>query len=239
MFKLMSFLVLSLCCLNTTAKQQTLVINSAVLESHRTTASFNAQTMIVEAFNKLGIEVIFRYRPDKRSIVEANSGLVDGEFARISSITQDYPNLLLVPESIADLDIVAFAISPKIELSDYQINQHNYHIGYLLGWKNIDQLLVDYQHKSGLGDHLTLFKLLAKDRLDVVLFTKTAGQEILARQKIMTYQASPSLLAYPVYLILHKKHAKLVSKLAAQLKIIKGNYPSNFRATDEDKQPRR
>jgi len=229
MIKLIPLIVLTIFSLNVVAVQRSLVINSAVLESHQTQASANAQAMLVQAFSQLGIDVVFRYRPDKRSVVEANAGLVDGEFARISSITQDYQNLLLVPESIAELDIVAFSIAPTIDLKRYQIKQHSYHIGHLLGWKNIEHLLAGYQHKTGVGDHLTLFKLLVRNRVDVVLYTKIAGQKILAKQKIKIYKTSPSLLAYPVYLVLHKKHASLVPLLAAQLKRIKRRYPSNFR----------
>ncbi|NRA72470.1 MAG: hypothetical protein HRU24_15750 [Gammaproteobacteria bacterium] len=62
----------------------------------------------------------------------------------------------------------------------------------------------DYQLKSAVGDHRTLFKLLVKKRFDVVLFTQVAGERILASQDVLSYQTSQSLLAYPLYLVLHK-----------------------------------
>ena len=219
---------MSLVCFSAGAHKNKLIINSTTLQSHQTPVAINAQAMLVEAFDTLGFDIEFRYRPYKRSIEEVNNGIADGDLARISSITQGYPNLVLVPESIADFDIVAFTTTPGIKLIDYKITQHRYHVGYLLGWRNIEHLLKGYQPKSAVGDHHTLFKLLIKKRFDVVLFTQVAGERILSSQKIVDYQTSPSLLAYPVYLILNKKHTNLVAKLAAQLKIMKNKYPGNF-----------
>ncbi|NRA54118.1 MAG: hypothetical protein HRU23_08240 [Gammaproteobacteria bacterium] len=208
-------------------KAQTFVINSAVIESHQTPKSKYAQLMLKEAFHSLNIDVEFRYRPDKRSIVETNNGHADGEFARIATIVDDYPNLVVVPESLAQMDIVAFTAQPSINLAGYKIEQHNYSIGYLSGWKNLTDILVNYPNKKAIGEYKTLFRLLARQRIDVLLFTKNAGEQILDAMAPLPYQRSPVLFTYPVYLVIHKKHVDLVPQLATSLRRLKLKYSTN------------
>jgi len=222
------YILLVLVCSFTT-KAQTFILNSAVLKSHQTDKAKNAQAMLVAAFASLDITVEFRYRPDKRSIVEANSGQVDGEFARIPSIVNDYPNLIVVPVSLADLDVVAFTAKPTIDLSGYIIGEQQYRIGYLSGWKNVRDLLANYPNKKEIGEYTTLFRLLIRQRVDLVFFTQTAGEKILRATPNIPYSKSSSLLAYSVYLVLHKKHAQLVPKLAASLQRVQKGYLTNYR----------
>jgi len=208
-------------------KAQTFVINSAVLESHQTPKSKHAQLLLKEAFRSVNIDVEFRYRPDKRSIIETNNGHADGEFARIAAIVDDYPNLVVVQESLAQMDIVAFTAQPSINLVDYKIDQHNFSIGYLSGWKNLIDLLVNYPNKKAIGEYKTLFRLLARQRIDVVLFTKNAGEQILDAMAPLPYQRSQVLFTYPVYLVIHKKHAGLVPQLTASLRRLNRKYSIN------------
>jgi len=180
--------------------------------------------MIREAFGTLGYQVQYRYRPDKRSIKEANSGMADGDFLRMATIVDDYPNVVVVPEALAQLDIVAFTIDPKIDLTNYQINQHQYLIGYLSGWKNVADLVDSYPNKTAVGEHVALFKLLIHGRIDVVLFTQDAGETILKALHNYNYQISSSLFSYPVYLVLNQRHSKLALPLAAKIKKLKNKY---------------
>lgn len=115
-------------------------------------------------------------------------------------------------------------MDPSIDLSNYKIDQHQYRIGYLSGWKNVTDLLSDYPNKKAVGEHDTLFKLLAGKRLDIVLFNRTAGKKILDDSQEFNYKISSSLLSFSVYLVVHKKHAALVPQLAAKLKKFKSHY---------------
>lgn len=210
--------------------QPNFIINSALVETHPTEQTDNAQAMIEQAFLRLGIQVTFRFRPDKRSIHEANSGLVDGEFARIESIDKIYPNLIVVPESITEQDIVAFAAKSNKTLSDFTLQQKGVRIGYMLGWKNVNDLLINHKNKKAIASHHTLFELLFKGRIDIALFTKSGGWKVLKQmRKHNQYAMSPSLLAYPMYLVVHKRHAELVPALALAIKEIKHRYPKNFK----------
>jgi len=216
----LSLILLFLFCVGT-AHSQTFVLNSPLLKSHQTAKVKNGLALLVEAFGALGIDVEFRYRPDKRSIAEANAGLVDGDFVRIASIVKRYPNVVVVPEALSAMNIVAFSIKPSIDLSEYKINQHQYHIGYLAGWKHVSEMLQGYPEQTSVGEYDTLFRLLIGERVDVVFYNKTAGELILRDQHVQQYQVSSPLLSYTTYLVLHKKHANLVPQLAVQLKHFK------------------
>lgn len=149
---------------------QTLLLNTPLLKSHQTAEVKEILAIMTEAFNTLDIKVEYRYRPDKRSITEANAGTVDGEFARIATIVDQYPNLVIVPEPLANSNLVAFSLQPDIKLSDYKIEQHQYRIAYLSGWANATALLKDYENKVAVAAFDVLFKLLASKRVDVVIY---------------------------------------------------------------------
>jgi len=203
------------------ANTQTFVINTPLLKSHQTARIQNMLVILTEAFNALDIEVEFRYRPDKRSIAEANDGLVDGEFARIATIVEQFPNLVVVHEPLAHGNLVAFTLCPTIDFTHYQLTQHEYTIGYLAGWANATALLKNYSNQVAVAEYDVLFKLLANNRVDLVIYTQAAGDKILRSMKIDNYQTSSSLMPFTVYLLLNKKHANLASKLANEIKIAK------------------
>jgi len=196
----------------------TMVLNSPLLKSHKTPEVKRGLATLNDAFATLGFEVKFQYRPDKRSIMEANNGQVDGEFVRIADVVDQYQNLVVVPEWLAKMDLVAFATNPNVDLSHYQIGQHQYKVGYLTGWSNVATLLEGYDNKVAVAEFDVLFRLLAHQRIDVVLFNQAAGEKILQSLQISNYQLSPSLLSYTTYLVMHKKHQALVPKLAEAIK---------------------
>jgi len=179
--------------------------------------------ILVEAFGTLGIELKFRYRPDKRSIIEANTGVVDGEFVRVASIVSKYPNLVVVPEPLSKMNLVAFSVQPKVDLSAYKLSEHQYRVGYLSGWANAEDLLKDYPNRMAIGEYDTLFKLLVHNRIDVVVFNRVAGEKILRSHRVNDYQISPSLLSYSTFLVMHKEHAALVPGLVSAIRKAKLN----------------
>ena len=63
--------------------------------------------------------------------------MVDGEFARIATISDQYPNVVIVPEPFGHYEMVAFSLNPEIDLSSYRIGDNDYHIGYMHGWVNV------------------------------------------------------------------------------------------------------
>ncbi|NRA62453.1 MAG: hypothetical protein HRU25_16435 [Psychrobium sp.] len=71
--------------------------------------------------------------------MEANEGLVAGEFVRVSNITDIYPNVVVVPEPLSNIALVAFSLRPDIDLSQYKIDH------FTIRWLNFIRRLV---HRS-------------------------------------------------------------------------------------------
>jgi len=207
-----------------TSSAQTFLLNSPLLKSHPTARVKIGLAILTDAFNALGFNVEFRYRPDKRSITEASKGLADGDFARIAAIVELYPNLVVVPESLGETKIVAFSLGNDIDLSHYQIVQHQHRIGYLSGWANASGLLKDYPNKVPVAEYDVLFKFLLHKRVDLVLYNKVAGEKILRNMQVYDYQISASLLSNATFLVLNKKHTALTQQLAVEIKRAKAKY---------------
>jgi len=222
LFLFVSLVSSCVCFAVETSERPMMTINSALLQTHKTQQVIEAKRTIYQAFSLLGIDVEFRYRPDKRAIHEANSGIVDGEFARVKHITDDYPNVIVVPESLAEVEMVEFAIKAEKPANQVSFSDQQRRVGYMLGWKNSGDMLASHPHKVAMSDHIKLFNVLFHDRIDTVLYTKKAGIEILKKQnrQLKTIISKP-LQAYSVYLVMHKKHAELVPKLAAKIKEVK------------------
>jgi len=218
-FLVIAVFVIPPCWASEKPDSQAFIINSALLESHKSQSLVDTKSMIVAAFDALGLVVEFRYRPDKRSIYEANAGMADGEFARVGTIADSFPNLIVVPEPLAQSDLVEFSLASK-GVAIFS-NQHR-RIGYMKGWNFLDQMLADNPDMIGISHHKKLFKLLFHDRYDTVIYTKEAGLKILKElQRDNQTIISKPVYSYPVYLVLHHKHTELVPQLAEQFKRLK------------------
>jgi len=72
------------------SKSQTFIIHSATVHTHRDSINQATLSFMTEVFVRLCIAIELCYRPDRRSIVEANLGVADGEFVHVASITDKY-----------------------------------------------------------------------------------------------------------------------------------------------------
>ncbi len=63
--------------------------------------------VLEEAFARAGYEIKIIQLPAERSLTNANDGITDGDYVRISGLESTYPNLIRVPEKITDFEFVA------------------------------------------------------------------------------------------------------------------------------------
>ena len=59
--------------------------------------------LISQAFDKIGIKISINHLPSKRSIFNANTGIDDGEYARVKGIDESFKNLVIVDETLINL----------------------------------------------------------------------------------------------------------------------------------------
>ena len=151
--------------------------------------------------------------PNQRSLINANRGIFDGEAARIWEINESYPNLIRVPVSIHSLDLLILSRHKIVikKMSDLK----NYHIGVIRGMKISEKLAKDIEPLSitAATSHLSLFKMLKNNRLDIIISNKIGlFTNISAIKNKGFHLVKKPLISRPLYVHLHQKHKALVPK---------------------------
>ena len=193
---------------------RTLVINIAWDEPER---SF-VHDITQEMFKRAKMKVLLQQMPNKRSLINANSGLDDGDATRVLEINKYYPNLVPVPVQSFNIDIVAVTNREiKIEkVSDL----HDYNLGVINGMK-IAVLMAEEAKPLSLSKvtkHETLLKMLESNRLDIALVNKASLLNHIDKIKDRGfYLVAKPLMTRPLYLQLHKKNKQYIPRLQAAL----------------------
>jgi len=204
------------------AKDVDLVLNAGALPplSLKNGDGFLDQLMI-EAFKRIGKNVKILHKPSKRSLKDTNEGRGDAEYIRVEGLSKIYPNIIQVPVNIIDLEYVAFSKRDDIKIENWN-SLTQYHVGILRGWKILEKNIKKNDKRYSFNEPKHMFKLLANNRLDLVVYGRYLGNSII---KEMGYNnlsiLSPPLAVKPHYLYLHKKHKKLVPRLVKSIKSIK------------------
>ena len=177
--------------------------------------------IVAEAFRRIGVPVRLVQLHSERALQNANQGVDDGNYVRISGLSRLYPNLLMVPEPVSRFPFTAFTRDSGLKVaawSDLQGRQ----VASVIGWKLVELSLKDVAELKLVRDEEALFALLDKGRTEVVISALYTGQEIIRRNGYRGMRAlTPPLADPPMYLYLHKRHADLVPKLAAALREMK------------------
>ncbi|MFZ5762518.1 MAG: substrate-binding periplasmic protein [Thermodesulfobacteriota bacterium] len=176
-----------------------------------------------EAFRRLGVPVVIGQLPAERSLLNANSGIDDGDFVRIAGLEKRYPNLVMVPEKIDDFEFVAFTRRLNLETARWSALAP-YHVAIVRGWKILEENLAGVWQLSAVDNQEQLFTLLQRDRVDAVVYSRREGHALLWRLGITDgVTLEPPLAVRPMYLYLNKKHQALAVPLAAILKRMKAD----------------
>lgn len=201
------------------ALAEELVLSAAAAYPYSTadTRGF-ADRIVREAFRRVGISVRVLYASSERSLVNADEGVVDGEYLRIAGLEGRYPNLVMVPVAISEYEFVAFARRGTIRIRGWE-SLKPYNVGYINGWKILEENVKGVKSLTRVKGDEALFELLRNDRADVVIFERRQGEAYLKRtaeRKIVAVR--DSLARRKMYLYLNRKHASLVPRLAESLR---------------------
>jgi polar amino acid transport system substrate-binding protein len=182
------------------------------------------------AFSRAGVELKLIKLPAERALINANSGIDDGDLVRIKGLEKQYPNLIRVPEKLIDWEFVGF--SKQVDLPSRWPKVREHVVGHITGWKIYEQRLQGAPHVVTAIDPEQLFYLLKRDRIEIALFARWMGQayiEKLGLQKV--HQLEPGLESREMFTYLHKSHARLVPRIARALRELKrdGTYQRLYR----------
>ncbi|SFL48572.1 MULTISPECIES: substrate-binding periplasmic protein [Rugamonas] len=176
-----------------------------------------------ELFGRLGLRVEIQASSAERGLLNANSGVDDGDVSRVAGIERDYPNLLRVPEPVMAYQMVAFsrrhdfAVAGAASLAPYDV-------GILTGWKILERNIVGSRSLQKLETGRQLFAMLDKDRIDVAVIEKLEGLHFIQSMGLRgVRQLRPAFVEGDWFLYLHRRHAALVPLLAAEIRRMKAD----------------
>ena len=180
--------------------------------------------LLIEAFARLQQPVVIQRKPAERSLQDANDGETDGEFMRIDQIGELYPQLIRVPEPLYQMEIVAFSLAPlPEELAGWQ-GLSPYTVGYVVGWKILEEHIRQTRGTVVVGTQETLFRMLAARRFQVAVYGHRFGKAMIARLGLKGIRVEgPPLALKNMYLFLHRRHRALIPALTAVLRQMKAD----------------
>jgi polar amino acid transport system substrate-binding protein len=173
-----------------------------------------------EAFRRAGVRLRLVKLPAERGLINANAGIEDGDLNRIAGLEAQYPNLVRVPEKLIDWTFAAFSKNPALPARSEILRARP--IGYIRGWKIYEQQMAGAPQVVTAEDPAQLFRLLQHDRIEVALYERWQGLNLIQRQGLTGMVAlDPPLAKREMFIYLHKRHAALVPRLAEALRAIK------------------
>ena len=204
--------------------RQTLVLNTAFTAPLSNDQNTGFVDIVVrEALARIGYDLETVRLPAERALINANAGIDDGDLLRIAGLQGIYPNLVQVPERIIGLEFVVFTRQEELRVDDWE-DLAPLSVAIITGWKILERSIPDSTHLTTVKNVDQLFTLLARDRVDAVVYSRRVGLGYLARHDIRRVRLlEPPLNRRDMYVYLHRKHQHLVPKLAAALRAMKAD----------------
>ena len=189
---------------------------------------YNEMLLIyTEAFSRLGCNFKLKNLPGERSMVDANSGALDGEAGRIAYLDLNkYPNLMRVGESIIIMKEGAYSTDPSIRINGWEsLRGKGYKVGLLKGIKSVEHKLPLYVKEENIitltGFEQSL-KMLQLRRIDIFIAATLVENSALMKRPaysdIKRVGIVEEKILYPWF---NKRHKELAPRLANTLKSMK------------------
>lgn len=195
---------------------------------HENLAVFKYGELIyTEAFKRLGYDFSYEVFPPKRASHLVSIGQFDGDPARIAGYGSNFPNLIMVNESVLNLKFLAITGDPKIKISGWEdFRNTDYNIEYYHGIVLVKKMLSKFAPKervTAIYDHALTYKKLLAGRVQIFIDISDRAVPMLASPEykdtgLRVAGVVHETIAYPY---LHKRHVDLAPKLAAVLKQMK------------------
>lgn len=211
-------------CGSVSATEKIVFSHGNPLDTHQATIII---PLLTEAFKRHGYDLDVVELPAHRSLVEANSGRVDGDLSRVSdfhSVSQNqYSNLIRIESKLMSVSISLFA--NKDLILDNPNDLSGLHIGYKRGEENTRKLLTDLYPADYIfatdSNEMSL-RILAKGRLDVIVSESVAGNRIIKNNaEFKNLVEKGDLRELHIFAFIHRKHKKLGEQIALTLEAMK------------------
>lgn len=191
--------------------------------SHNTIVEVIFERIVSEALNRIGKTYIRSDLPERRAILQVDKGIDDGIGPRNPAVEKKFKNIIRVPESINTHTYVAFSKDKTIRTPGWD-SFEVLNVAYINSWKIYDNNVKKAAFIMRVDSPEQLFNVLAKDRVNVALYSRLSGIVELMRLNIEgIHVLEPPLATRDVYLYLHKHHKDLAQSIAMAVKEMKAD----------------
>lgn len=179
-----------------------------------------SETILTRAYKALGYTLRVEYVPGLRALQRSNSGRTDAELVRTIFAVAASSNLVQVPESLFDVQGMAFVTDDTLVVRNQQ-DLIGHRIGLVRGVLWATEMTVNRSPRTARDAH-DLFELLATREIDIALAARLTGQAQLKKFAIrgITMIDEP-LTSVPVFHFLNNKHRNLGVPLADEIRKMK------------------
>lgn len=179
-----------------------------------------SEIIMVRAYAALGYKLNVAYLPGKQALYKSSHGQTDAELVRIEAVGRKYPNLVQVPEALFDVRGRAFSWNDTMTFQSAQ-DLWGRRVGIVQGIQWAAKITEG--HSPIVADDVHhLFELLANRRIDIALEAQLTGQPELKhfpnRGLVMVIG---TVIQFPVFHFLNKKHLKLIAPIAGEIRKMK------------------
>lgn len=178
--------------------------------------SMNALHVLEAAYAKLGLDITVKPLPARRSLREADIGIIDGELHRVEAAGDSYQNLIRVEVPVDYFDVYAYTTNSDISIKTAD-DIHKFRISKVNGLLFSEALAKGMENTTSVANWDMAFSLLHRNRIDVVLAPKNIGD--IQREKSalpFNVQKLPQL-RQQLYHFLNARHDELVPDITKVL----------------------
>lgn len=179
-----------------------------------------ARARLEAAYERAGLPVEFVPLPQKRSLLLAVDGLLDGDAGRIPGLEVTYPSLVRVDAKLLDLTGAAYVVRGQ-NFGDYRVALlDSLRVGAVRGvlWA---KKLMGNRHLEQVNNYETLFDMLLAGRIDMALGSRSSAEGVL-RDDRARYDSIrmmvPPVYQTPFYHYVNRKNADIVPLLEKALR---------------------
>lgn len=192
-------------------------VNYAYAEPPRKEA---VKTLFNAIYAPLGIKPSVQFLPSKRGLFLANTKQVDAEAGRTLKVAAQYPNLVVVPESLITQQTLYFCLK-KADCAKSETLRYALIRGFEAGKAFCDINGLDCLYEQSPTFLSTAF---ATGAIDTLIGSHSSAAQLLCQSELeeVFYRVESSLDVVSYHLI-HKSHNSKVEKLAEAIRRVKQN----------------
>jgi len=181
-------------------------------------------TLFSESFDALGYDFSIHYRPNQRSLMEANAGISDGDCARTRDYRDNNPksNLIRIDVLLARTSMEAWSRDPELTLeNERDLTRKPLRIGYVRGHVVIKELMQRHELPKVISVTSTEhgLKMVSAGRLDLFIGTSVSTrQEMQQIDLSQPIYSAGHVLDIEGYAYLNEMHRALLPSIERELR---------------------